>query len=85
MGHFHIKHHWLGRLLASDPGRIRFRKAGKATISLMSSVFTTLLILRLTGDPLLTPAIVAGIVGMMGIMIVNDDTNSEKKVTTGLL
>lgn len=85
MGHFHIKHHWLGRLLASDPGRIRFRNAGKATISLISSVFTTLLILRLTGNPLLTPAIVAGMVGMMGIMIVNDDTNNEKKITTGLL
>ncbi|ASN03900.1 FUSC family protein [Virgibacillus necropolis] len=85
MGRFESKHYWIGRLLASDPGRTRFRKAGKATISLMSSVFTTLLVLYLLGINLLTPAIVAAMTGMMGIMLVNDDTNEEKKVTTGLL
>ncbi|WP_404450571.1 FUSC family protein [Virgibacillus necropolis] len=85
MGHLHIKHHWLGRLLASDPGRVRFQKAGKATISLMSAVFTTLLILRLSGNDLLTPAIVSGMVGMMGIMIVMDDSKKEKQITTLLL
>ncbi|ASK61898.1 hypothetical protein CFK37_06855 [Virgibacillus phasianinus] len=85
MANLHIKHHWLGRLLASDPGRIRFQKAGKATISLISSVFTTLLILRLSGNSLLTPAIVSGMAGMMGIMIVMDETDKGKKITTGIL
>lgn len=85
MEYLHIKHHWIGRLLASDPGRKRFQQAGKATISLISSVFTTLLILRLTGNDLLTPAIVSGMAGMMGIMVVMDDTINKKKITTGLL
>lgn len=85
MGHFHLKHHWLGRLLASDPGQVRFQKAGKATISLMSSIFTTLFVLHLMGISLLTAAIVSGIAGMMGILVVMDDTNKERKITTGLL
>ncbi|WP_430789814.1 FUSC family protein [Virgibacillus flavescens] len=85
MNNLPIKHHWLGRILASDPGYIRFLKAGKATISLMSAVFTTLFLLRVTGNDLLTPAIVAGMVGMMGILIVMDETKKEKQVTTGLL
>ena len=85
MANLHLKHHWLGRLLASDPGNIRFQKAGKATISLISSVFTTLLILRLSGNSLLTPAIVSGMAGMIGIMIVMDETNKDKMITTGLI
>lgn len=85
MGRLHIKHHWLGRILASDPGRVRFQKSGKATISLMSSVFTTLLILRLSGNSLITPAIVSGMVGMFGIMIVMDESKKAKQLTTLLL
>ncbi|MFZ3580085.1 FUSC family protein [Virgibacillus sp. DJP39] len=85
MGNLHIKHHWIGRLLASDPGRIRFLKAGKATISLMSAVFTTLFLLRATGHDSLTPAIVSGMVGLMGIMIVLDETKKAKQLTTPLL
>lgn len=76
-----LKHHWVGRLLASDPGQIRFQKAG----SLICSVMTTLLILRLMGNNLLAPAIVSGMAGMMGIMMVMDETKSQKKVTTLLL
>ncbi|WP_093214823.1 FUSC family protein [Sediminibacillus albus] len=85
MKHLHIKHHWLGRFLASDPGRKRFQQAGKATISLISSVFTMLFILRVTGNPLFTPVLIAGIVGMLGIMTVMDDTKQKKQVTTLLL
>ncbi|WP_092503379.1 FUSC family protein [Virgibacillus subterraneus] len=81
----HLKHHWVGRLLASDPGQIRFQKAGKATISLICAVITTLLILRVMDNDLLTPAIVSGMVGLMGIMMVMDETKSQKKVTTLLL
>ncbi len=85
MKQLHIKHHWLGRLLASDPGRKRFQQAGKATISLISSVFTMLFILHASGNGLFTPALVAGILGMLGIMTVMDDTKQQKKVTTLLL
>jgi uncharacterized membrane protein YgaE (UPF0421/DUF939 family) len=82
MKQLHRKHHWLGRLLASDPGYIRLHKAGRATVSLMASIFTTLFILRASGNALLTPAIVAGMIGMMGIMVVVDETKKEMKVTT---
>lgn len=85
MKHLHIKHHWLGRLIASDPGRKRFQQAGKATTSLISSVFTVLFILRASGNDLFTPVLVAGILGMLGIMTVMDDTKQQKKVTTLLL
>lgn len=85
MKYLHPKHHWIGRLLASDPGQIRFQKAGKATISLITSVFTTMFILHLLGITLLAAAIVSGIVGLMGIMLVMDDTRNKKKVTTVLM
>lgn len=85
MKDLHRKHHWLGRILASDPGKIRLHKAGRATISLIASVFTTLFILRTAGLALITPAIVSGLVGMLGIMVVMDDTMDKKKVTTLLL
>lgn len=85
MKNLHKKHHWLGRILASDPGKIRLLKAGRATISLIASVFSTLLILRTAGLALFTPAIVSGLVGMLGIMVVMDDTLSKKKLTTLLL
>ncbi|MRH43472.1 FUSC family protein [Aquibacillus halophilus] len=84
MKHLHIRH-WIGRLLASDPGRKRFQQAGKATISLMSSVFAMLLILHIAGNELFTPAIVAGMVGLLSIMVVTDDTKKQKRVTTLLL
>lgn len=51
----------------------------------MCAVFTTLLILRATGNDLLTPAVVSGMVGLFSIMMVMDDTKNEKKVTTLLL
>ncbi|MCM3718179.1 FUSC family protein [Fictibacillus phosphorivorans] len=81
----HRKQDWLGRLLASDPGQIRFYKASRATISLITSVFTTLLILRAAGNSVITPAIVAGMAGMLGIMAVMDDTKEKMKVTTLLM
>lgn len=73
-------------MLASDPGHIRFQKAGRATLSLMASVFSTLFIMQLAGaDAALTPAIVSGMAGMLGIMIVMDDSKKGKMLTTGLL
>ncbi|WP_028784372.1 FUSC family protein [Thalassobacillus devorans] len=80
-----LKYYWLGRLLASDPGRKRLNQAGKATLSLISSVFTVILLFNWAGQEALTPAIVAGMAGMLGVMAVMDDTKQEKQVTTGLL
>ncbi|WP_077624022.1 FUSC family protein [Sediminibacillus massiliensis] len=85
MKHLQIKYHWIGRLIASDPGRKRLQQAGKATLSLISAVFTMLFILRASGSDLLTPAIISGMAGMMAIMAVMDDTEKEKKVTTILM
>jgi uncharacterized membrane protein YgaE (UPF0421/DUF939 family) len=83
--HLHIKHHWIGRIIASDPGLKRLTHAGKAVISLISSFFTMLFIFHMNGSSLLTPAVVSGMVGMLGILIVMDDTKKKKKVTTLLL
>ncbi|MCA1023341.1 FUSC family protein [Halobacillus litoralis] len=77
--------YWLRRLLASDPGRRRLAQAGKATLSLVSSVFTTLFLMSHTAVDPLFPAIISGIAGLMGIMIVMDDTKRKKQVTTLLL
>ena len=85
MKHLHRQHIWLGRILASDPGRKRFQQAGKATISLISSVFTMLFFLKYFHHPSITPAIVSGMVGMLGIFVVMDDTTGKKKVTTPLV
>ncbi|MFZ0369661.1 MAG: FUSC family protein [Halobacillus sp.] len=85
MKQFLYRSYWLRRLLASDPGRKRLNQAGKATISLISSVFTTTLILSLLGLEPLLPSIISGIAGLMGIMVVMDDTKEKKQVTTLLL
>ncbi|MEL3972933.1 FUSC family protein [Rossellomorea oryzaecorticis] len=85
MKHLHRQYVWLGRFLASDPGRKRFQQAGKATISLISAVFTMLFLLDLWDYEAITPAIVAGLVGMLGVMIVMDETEAKKKVTTVLI
>ncbi|SDJ17377.1 FUSC family protein [Salimicrobium halophilum] len=77
--------YWWERMMATDPGRKRFRQAGKASLSLMTSVFATMLILTFVGKEPLLPSILAGMVGMMGIMVVMDDTEKEKKQTTLLL
>ncbi|MFC4022245.1 FUSC family protein [Oceanobacillus longus] len=73
---------WLSRLQASDPGQIRLFKAGKATISLILSLFTTIFIVSTSGNDPLFPGIVSAMVGMMGIMNVLDDSKKKKKVTT---
>ncbi|WP_051758544.1 FUSC family protein [Rossellomorea vietnamensis] len=85
MKHLHRQHIWLGRLLASDPGRKRFQQAGKATISLISAVFSMLFLLKHFDHPSITPAIVSGMVGMLGIFVVMDDTTGKKKITTLLV
>ncbi|RWZ60916.1 FUSC family protein [Halobacillus fulvus] len=51
----------------------------------MTAVFTTLIVLNLAGQEPLLPSIIAGVSGMMGILVVNDETRKEKQVTTLLL
>ncbi|RIW34698.1 FUSC family protein [Bacillus salacetis] len=76
---------WVGRFLASDPGRKRFQTAGKTTISIISAVFTMIWVLNAADYGTITPAIVAGMVGLFGIMLVMDDTVSKKKITTFMI
>jgi hypothetical protein len=69
MRHWYKEYIWLRRLLASDPGQIRLYKAGKATFSLILSLFTTFFIINTTGNEALMPAVVSAAIGMMGIMV----------------
>lgn len=73
------------RVLASDPGRKRLLQSGKATLSLITSVFISQLVLNLVGHPSLLPSIISGMAGMMGIMVVMDETKEKKQMTTLLL
>ncbi|WP_433742236.1 FUSC family protein [Falsibacillus pallidus] len=85
MNYYPSIRHWLTRLSASDPGLLRLKQASKVIFSVISSVVTTLLLLKLAGSPLFTAAILSGVIGMMGILVVMGDTDKEKKVTTLLL
>ncbi|MGF2616103.1 FUSC family protein [Rossellomorea vietnamensis] len=85
MKRIHNQPIWIGRFLASDPGRKRFQSAGKTTISIITSVFIMMLLLTLFNYGTVTPAIVAGMVGLLSIMLVMDDTLAKKKVTTFLI
>ena len=82
MKQIHNQPIWIGRFLASDPGRKRFQTAGKTTISIVTSVFTMLTLLNIFEYGTITPAIVSGMVGLFGIMLVMDDTTRKKIVTT---
>src|SRR5699024_12246547 len=55
MEHFDKKQHYLGQILAADPGHMRFKNAVKATAGLGFSAFTTLFLLFLMDDIQLTP------------------------------
>ncbi|WP_113927846.1 FUSC family protein [Bacillus sp. P14.5] len=85
MKRIHNQPIWIGRFLASDPGRKRFQSAGKTTISIITSVFIMMLLLTIYNYGTVTPAIVAGMVGLLSIMLVMDDTLAKKKVTTFLI
>jgi uncharacterized membrane protein YgaE (UPF0421/DUF939 family) len=80
-----IYQHWFGRLTASDPGLQRFQHASRIILSVISSIFTMLFILKLFHVQLLTASILSGLVGMLGIAIVTDETVKQKQVTTLLL
>lgn len=85
MKHFDKKQHYLGQILAADPGHMRFKNAVKATAGLGFSAFTTLFLLFLMDDIQLTPVIMSGMIGMMSIIIAMDPTVAERKKTTLLL
>lgn len=51
----------------------------------MTSVFIIMLLLSWVGKNPLLPSILAGMIGLMGIMVVMDDTEDDKKRTTLLL
>ncbi|WP_394174182.1 FUSC family protein [Guptibacillus hwajinpoensis] len=75
---------WVARLAAADPGRTRLHQAVRITISVLSSVMTMLWLTAFMGVSF-TPAILAGVVSLLSLLLVNDDTEKQKKITTGLL
>ncbi|KGP93251.1 hypothetical protein N780_13235 [Pontibacillus chungwhensis BH030062] len=77
--------HWLARITAADPGLTRLVNAAKATLSVISSVLTTNLLLDWLDYSLITVPIFSGIVGLLGVFAVFDDTSQKQKVTTLLL
>lgn len=77
--------YWFSRLVAADPGRKRLKTASKATISVITAVVIMLIVLKAAGSSQITAAILAGVIGLMGILVVNDETTKAKKVTTGLV
>ncbi|MCD5323144.1 MULTISPECIES: FUSC family protein [Pontibacillus] len=77
--------HWLARITAADPGLTRLVNAVKATLSVISSVLTTNLLLDWLDYSLITVPIFSGIVGLLGVFAVFDDTSQKQKVTTLLL
>ncbi len=80
-----IYQHWFGRLTASDPGLQRFQHASRIIVSVILSIFTMIFIMKFFHVQLLTASILSGVVGMLGIAIVMDDTVKQKQVTTVLL
>ncbi|MGA9288615.1 MAG: FUSC family protein, partial [Anaerobacillus sp.] len=75
---------WWSRLAAADPGRTRLHQAARITISVFSSVMTMIWLTSLL-DIVFTPAILAGVVSLLSLLLVNDDTEKQKKVTALLL
>lgn len=71
--------YWFSRLVAADPGRKRFKTASKATISVITAVVIMLIVLKAAGSSQITAAILAGVIGLMGILVVNDETTKAKK------
>ena len=81
----HLLRHWWDRILASDPGLTRLNQGIKVISSVISTVFIMLIFVHFFAPKQLTSAIFSGVIGMMGILVVNDDTEKEKMITTLLL
>ncbi|WP_161625284.1 FUSC family protein [Pontibacillus halophilus] len=77
--------HMRARLTASDPGLTRLITTTKATLSVMTSVFFVSALLALLDQGSLTVSIFAGAMGLLGVLVVFDDTRFKKQVTTALL
>ncbi|MFC7393941.1 FUSC family protein [Scopulibacillus cellulosilyticus] len=76
---------WIDRISASDPGRMRLQKALRVTFAVACSVLSMLFIVNTFAKGEITAAILSGIISLMSITAVNDDTMAEQKVTTCLL
>lgn len=70
---------------ASDPGLTRLKQALRVTLSVIWAVIIMALVVELGANVNITAAILAGLLGLMGNVTVNDDTEKEQKVTTLLL
>ncbi len=77
--------YWMARLLASDPGLTRLQRASRVTLSVMTAVLVMNLVNMFLAHAPMTVAILSGVLGLIGSLVVNDPTAKEKKITTWLL
>ncbi|MFC4619355.1 FUSC family protein [Camelliibacillus cellulosilyticus] len=77
--------YWLIRLSASDPGLTRFHRAAKTVLSVMIAVGMMALLIRFSQNVPVTVLMFTGVLAMLSNVTVNDDTETEKRVTTLLL
>ncbi|HEU5139762.1 MAG TPA: FUSC family protein [Bacillales bacterium] len=84
---FQIVRHWRDRILVSDPGFSRLRQASQVTLTVISAVLSMYVLVNLFGNGQIIASILAGVLGLIGTLIVNfsDDSTNQKKITTGLL
>lgn len=73
--------YWTARLSASDPGHIRLNLAARAVLSVILAILIMALVIHVP----ITVTMLAGVLGMLSTVSVNDDTEKERRITTLLL
>ncbi|MCQ6279964.1 FUSC family protein [Bacillus sp. EB600] len=74
--------YWKTRLSTSDPGFIRLRFAANIVLTVFSACLVMLLLSKLGWHGNLTPVMLTGLVGLQANVIVNDQTERARKITT---
>lgn len=72
----------MDRLRVSDPGLQRFKNAGRTTVAV---AVTVLIASILIGQKSQSAPLFGAVVGLMGLLMVNDPEPEQQKVTTALL
>jgi hypothetical protein len=76
--------YWKFHLLGTDPGLIRLQFGLKTVLTVAFSCFVMSLIIQAGSYGNLTPIMLTGLVGLQSIVLINDKTTKEKKITTCL-
>lgn len=78
-------HHWIDRILISDPGRIRLNRGLKVIFSILTTVGLMALLVHLTGIGQVSDIVLGGAFSMMSIMMVVEQDRNSRILTTFLL